>query len=58
MNTELQNDPEYLRSLLLVTRERLANALFTITELETLVAIERSKAANQNAATENSEDKK
>jgi hypothetical protein len=58
MNNEIQNDPEYLRNLVLVTRERLANALVTITELEALVTFERQRAikAEQQAAELKKED--
>lgn len=58
MNLELQNDPEYLKALLLVTRERLANSLFTITELEAMITMERSKSLAQSKAEDSSADKK
>lgn len=55
MINDLENDPEYLRTLLRITRERLANALFTVTELEAVVAIAQ-KPANLDEASNKKED--
>jgi BMFP domain-containing protein YqiC len=43
MEDTLQNDPEYLKTVLFVTREKLANAIFTVTELEARIAMEQQR---------------
>lgn len=41
MSDELQNNIDYVKSVLGLTREKLAHSIFTITELETQLVAER-----------------
>lgn len=54
MTNNLENDPAYLKTLLVVTRERLMTAMFTITELEASISL----AAQRATDTTESDDKK
>jgi hypothetical protein len=44
MENELQNDAEYLKTVLLITRDKLSNAIFSVTELEAMLLLEQQKS--------------